>query len=262
MSEYDPALFASAATSYARARRYPPAVYDRLRDLFSPDGTGRLLDVATGTGQLAVPLAPYFHEVIALDPDVDMLGEAQGATMIAGARNIAFVRARAEDLPLGLGIFHLVTIGSALHWMDRARVLETIYDMLEPGGGLAVVNAAFSEVSYEGADPRPVWGAILQRYLAERPPPFAPDATWERHEVVIARTRFGEPQRMLVPATAEQTVDDIVALLFSTSFANRARLGPDAETFERQVREGLNALEPSGLFRQSSECEILYAHKL
>jgi ubiquinone/menaquinone biosynthesis C-methylase UbiE len=264
MTQYDPTLFDGAAAYYARYRVYPQAIFDELLRTFGLDGTGRLLDIATGTGQLAVPLAKYFADVMALDPDAEMLVHAQKAGREAGARNIAFVRALAEDLPLGLGVFRLATVGTALHWMDREKVLEIVYDMLEPAGAIAVVGAAWTEGRYDGVDPRAVYGEIVARYLGpERRAGAAKFNTpMEPHADVIARTRFGEPEQIVVPHVAEQTADDIVGLLFSTSFANRRLLGDDAEAFEQDVRRALADAEPSGVFRFHSDYEIVYARKL
>jgi hypothetical protein len=33
----------------------------------------------------------------------------------------------------------LVTFGQSFHWTDEARVAEAVYDMLEPGGTLALI---------------------------------------------------------------------------------------------------------------------------
>ncbi len=52
----------------------------------------------------------------------------------AGITNIRLVQALVEDIPaLKLGQFTLVTFGQSLHWTDRERVAEAIYDILEPG---------------------------------------------------------------------------------------------------------------------------------
>ena len=48
----------------------------------------------------------------------------------------------AEDMPeLDLGTFRLVTFGQSFQWTDRERVAEAVYDILEPGGALALIDA-------------------------------------------------------------------------------------------------------------------------
>ena len=54
--------------------------------------------------------------------------------------NIRWVRGLAEDLPaVAPGPYRLVTFGQSFHWTDEQRVAETVYDMLEPGGALALI---------------------------------------------------------------------------------------------------------------------------
>jgi hypothetical protein len=71
--------FVGRAALYARYRRdYPAEFVLRLRQ-FSRDGHGRLLDLGCGTGQLLLQLAGFFDEVVGIDPEPDMLREAERA---------------------------------------------------------------------------------------------------------------------------------------------------------------------------------------
>ena len=79
--------FRSTGWHYARFRRgYPDAVFELLRQKFGLDGTGRLLDLGCGTGQLAMPLAREFEEVVAMDPEPEMLSEAVALGRGGGSR--------------------------------------------------------------------------------------------------------------------------------------------------------------------------------
>ena len=54
--------------------------------------------------------------------------------------NIQWVQGLAEDLPVvAPGPCRLVTFGQSFHWTDEQRVAETAYDLLEPGGALALI---------------------------------------------------------------------------------------------------------------------------
>jgi ubiquinone/menaquinone biosynthesis C-methylase UbiE len=81
-------------------------------------------------------LAPLFTEAIGLDPDIDMLAEAERQAADRGVTNVRWVCALAEDLPAGLGEFRVVMFASSFHWMDRDQVAATVLRMLEPGGAL------------------------------------------------------------------------------------------------------------------------------
>jgi hypothetical protein len=54
--------------------------------------------------------------------------------------NIRWVQGLAEDLPaVAPGPYKLATFGQSFHWTDERRVAETVYDLLEPGGALALI---------------------------------------------------------------------------------------------------------------------------
>jgi len=109
--------FRSTGWHYARFRRgYPDALFELLRQKFGLDGTGRLLDLGCGTGQLAMPLAREFEEVVAMDPEPEMLSEAVALGRGRGIANIVWREAGSadlEDLWPALGAFRLVTMGNS-----------------------------------------------------------------------------------------------------------------------------------------------------
>jgi hypothetical protein len=64
LSTYDPTLFEGAAEVYAQYRtKYPPAVFEKLTKIFHLNGQGRLLDVVTGTGLIAILPSTKFQEM-------------------------------------------------------------------------------------------------------------------------------------------------------------------------------------------------------
>ncbi len=136
----DQELFTGTAKWYAQYRvGYPPELFAYLKHYFHLDGMGRLLDLGCGTGQLAIPLSPQFAEVVAVDPEQEMLNEATAQAQKADVGNIAWLHESAENLPETIGMFRLTTIGAAFHWMRQKEVLQNIYDRTEVGGGLAIV---------------------------------------------------------------------------------------------------------------------------
>lgn len=75
---YDPMLFEGAAPYYTQYRtKYPASLFAKLAELFNINGQGRLLDLGCGAGLIAIPLQNQFEEVVGIDPDPEMLREAQ-----------------------------------------------------------------------------------------------------------------------------------------------------------------------------------------
>jgi SAM-dependent methyltransferase len=236
------------------------------------DGTGRLLDVGCGPGMLTIELADRFSHVVGLDPDAEMLAEGARRAAAAKIENIQWVHALAEDIPtLGLDTFRLVTFGQSFHWTAREQVAEAVYDMLEPGGALALISHV-----HEGRPQPPGPGhplipheaihAMIERYLGprRRAGQGFVQAPSDRHEDVLARTRFGAPRQLFVPGRADivRNIDDVLANFLSMSFAAPHLFGDKQAAFEADVRAELAARSPSGLFWDwPGDTEILLASK-
>ncbi|KAA0916187.1 class I SAM-dependent methyltransferase, partial [Streptomyces apricus] len=140
--EWDDTLFLGAAAHYRRGRLpYAPGLADALAGALGLDGRGRLLDVGCGPGTVALTLAHLFAEVVGVDPDRGMIDEAAREAAVRGLDGRArWVRARAEELPAGLGTFDVAVFAQSFHWTDRGPVAATVRDMLRPGGALVHVS--------------------------------------------------------------------------------------------------------------------------
>jgi len=69
-----------------------------------------------------------------------LLAEGCRAAEEKAVRNIRWVQGLAEDLPaVAPGPYKLVTFGQSFRWTDEQQVAEAVYDMLEPGGALALI---------------------------------------------------------------------------------------------------------------------------
>ena len=100
----------------------------------------RVLDVATGTGDLA------FAEAAAVGPEGHVVGVDSCAAMLDVARGrrrgtVDFREADAMDLPFPDASFDVVTIGFGLRNVaDRGRALREFRRVLRPGGRLMVLD--------------------------------------------------------------------------------------------------------------------------
>jgi SAM-dependent methyltransferase len=271
--QYDPTIYAGAAAHYRAGRPpYSPQLEAVLAEELALDGTGRLLDGGCGPGILTVRLAHLFEEAVGLDPDAEMLAEGRRVAGERGIANIRWVQARAEELPdAAPGPYRAVTFGQSFHWTDETRVAEEIYDMLEPGGGLAlIVHTVAGRPVPPSPGPPPIphaeIEALVQRYLgpARRAGQGAAPVRTHRFEDVLVRTRFGAPQSIFVPGIPDLVRDgeSVLSGYFSFSWAAPHLFGDRADDFARDVRELLSSRSPEGLFWDwPGDTEVVLARK-
>ena len=273
MVPYDPTIYAGAAAHYRRGRpAYSPQLEAVLVEQLALDGSGRLLDVGCGPGIVTIRLAHLFEEAVGLDPDPAMLAEGRRVAGERGITNVRWVQAVAEDLPAAApGPFRVVTFGQSFHWTDEARVAEAVYDMLEPGGGLAlIVHTVEGRSLPPSPGPPPIphaeIRALVEKYLGStrRAGQGVSQVRTHRFEDVLAGTRFGRPRSTFaagIPDLVRDT-ESVLSGYFSTSFSAPHLFGDRVGDFAREVRELLAAQSPEGVFWDwPGDTEVILARK-
>lgn len=139
-------------------------LYDAVRPAYPADAVAwaigerprKVLDLGAGTGRLTGVLLAAGHDVVAVDPDQQMLAVLRQRQPAATARI-----GTAEHIPLADGSVDAVVCGQAYHWFEPATALPEIARVLGPGGVFAPIwnlrdatlpwVAAYSEiVGWEG----------------------------------------------------------------------------------------------------------------
>jgi SAM-dependent methyltransferase len=258
-STLDPARpFAATAGYYHLRAPYAPQAFAFLADTFCLDGRSRVLDLGCGPGTLSVPIAAVAGEVLALDPEPRMLDEARRSAAAAGRRNIRWICARAEDLPGDIGRVRLATMGQSFHWMHRDAVLARLADVVEPGGGLALINPGRRrpQESWE-----PIAEAVVERFLGPRRPRTGGSPEPE-HEPALARSsHFSRFETHSFPTAFMRDIASVIGAIYSLSYASRPRFGDQAAAFEAALTEALLAQNPSGRFHEQVETEVIVARR-
>jgi ubiquinone/menaquinone biosynthesis C-methylase UbiE len=267
-------LFCGTATYYSRFRPgYPPEVFDLLVDKFSLDKTSRVLDLGCGTGQIALKIAPLVHEVIAIDPQEEMLREGK---LLASKNRIASINwylDESADLPLLSGIIgeiDLAVIARAFHWMEKKQTLRDLYTITRPGGGLAIIsdtgprdaplNKLKSASNWKAVidDAVRYWLGDVRKAGTKGIFTHAP----KRFEDFLKESQFHRLETVKIESKRNWSIDGIIGYLYSTSFSSIPVLGDKKEPFEADVRQRLEDIEPSGVFEEEVRTEILMAWKL
>ncbi len=265
--QWDRCLYGGSAGFYPRGRvPYPLALVDLLVSQLGLDSQGRLLDLGCGPGSLTLPLAAHVAEVVGVDADEDMLAEAERQAVAVGATNATWVHRRAEDLSTDIGPFRAVTMAQSFHWMDRDRVARLVHGLLADEGVLAFVHAT----THQGVDstarlahPRPPRlrvEALVAKFLGEnrragrghRKPDDNSETERGRIEArIFEAAGFSGPVRVEVPGwVVERSAEDVVASVFSLSYAAPHLFGDRLGEFERDLHELLGQTSPSGQFSE------------
>jgi SAM-dependent methyltransferase len=217
---------AEVVRNYRHRQPYPPEIFDILERLLVEPRN--VLDAGSGTGALTSGLARFAERVDAVDPSAAMLQEAR---RLPGGDNqrIRWTLGTAETAPLD-GPYGLVTAGASIHWMDPERVMPRFREALAPGAVLAIVN---SESDYGHQK----WHDELIGVIRAFSPITHHLEFADLMRSLEASGRFARTgERTAAPVPYEQSLDDYMAMLASTSSLSRTTLGSHADEFETGAR--------------------------
>jgi ubiquinone/menaquinone biosynthesis C-methylase UbiE len=256
----DASPFAGTAPYYDRFRApYAQAAIDFIVERYNLSKGIRALDLGCGPGTIAIPLSYTVGEVVAVDPDSDMIAEGRRLAASRGRQNIQWLRSPAEDVSLGLEPFRVTTIGHAFHWMDRDEVLRKLAILIADGGGLALVNAGKRrpQESWE-----PVADQIVAKFLGPRTRHPKSNPREPEHEPALVRSEyFSNFTAHEFPSAMTRNISSIIGCVYSISSSARPLFGDNAKAFEAELTKALLSLNPAGIFNEQVETEVVIALK-
>jgi ubiquinone/menaquinone biosynthesis C-methylase UbiE len=195
--------FAKSAANYVTSAFHAdPTRLEEVVALCEPRPEDDVLDVATGTGHVALALAPHVHQVVGLDLTPEMLAQAEKLTAERGIENVEWVVGDAEELPFPANRFDLYTVRAAPHHFGRLDVaLGEAHRVLRDGG-----RAVFVDCS---------------------PPPEARD--------VLHRVEIGRDPSHVLSRTLDEWRELLEAAAFEVEVLRRAELDWDFEDWNRRI---------------------------
>lgn len=219
-----------------------------------------MLDLACGTGEVALPMAPYFREVQAVDQEPEMIERGRAKAAAAGVENVTWAVGRAEELQIPPASLELITIGNAFHRLRRRVVGRRALTWLRPGGSLALLNGAGL---WSGERP---WQRaaveIIQRWKSVRTGPVDDaDLPRETHREALQAAGFEHIEEHEFPTPQTWTLNDFVGYIFSTGAASKKVFGDAAGAFEAELRRALLSHEPSGIFAETITFSYILARR-
>jgi SAM-dependent methyltransferase len=258
--------FAGTAIDYARFRPpYPAGLLSEILTRASLSPGGRLLDLASGPGRIALDLADRFNEVWAVDLEPDMIAVGQAEAVGRGVGNIVWSVGRAEDLSAPDESFDLVTIGEAFHRLDQDKVAGLAFRWLKPGGCLATLGGIGP---LNGDEP---WKRLIVELAQEWTRPafpngWAPAAPRGEGGLITAEARlrdagFEDVESYDFVARLTWTCEAIAGFLRSTSVCSARILGDRLGAFEAAQKARLLALDPGGVFHEDAAFGYTLARK-
>ena len=200
--------FSDHAAGYADHRpHYPAAMFNWLAQQCSRHDMA--WDCATGNGQAAMALTPYFARIIATDASQAQLIEA------TPGNNIDYVCASAEQVPLASNSLDLITVAQAAHWFDLSRFYHEVDRLLVPHGVLALWCYGLFQIT-------PALDSVIQDYYQHTVGKYWPP---ERHHVEQAYQSLDFPYvEMATPAFHMQVdwnLDQVMGYLATWSATRR-----------------------------------------
>jgi len=260
-------VFSGTAWFYARYRPdHPIEVINILIEKFKLFNRSRVLDLGCGTGQITLQIAPYVSEVIAVDPQEDMLNEGQKLANTRGISNIRWIVGESGDLPRISGYINdidFTVIARAFHWMDREQTLKDLYKITKFDGGIAVIDDGGSR---DG--PMVPWKETItqlrKKWLGEERKAgtqgtYTPPT--KRFETYLLESTFSDLEVAGFNIERIWTIDQIVGYTYSASASSIPILGRNKEPFEAELRARLKELDPTGQFREQVVVSVMMAWK-
>ena len=232
--------FATTAALYEQFRPpYSPEFFRAVVERLRLGKQHALIDLGTGPGLLALGFAPYVGRIVGVDPEPVMLEVAGRAADRAGY-DLALIESAAEALPPEVGSFDVVTIGRALHWMDRDLVGSLLERLVAPGGVVLICSARSADDGRNGwleayNEARRHWSGTTDRMR------YRPDLA-----AVLADTRFHTGETIAVEGSHELSTRDLAHRILTLSGSSPAVLGDKVNAMLHDVEQRLVPFSRAG----------------
>jgi SAM-dependent methyltransferase len=166
-----------------------------------------VLDVATGTGNVAIPMAERGATVTGLDITPELFDAARARAQAAGVE-IEWIEGDAEELPFADASFDRVTSSfGAMFAPDHAAAASELARVARPGG--RIVFTAWTPEGLVGQ----MFAALAQHALQPPPPGAQPPILWGTEDHVrellgdrVADLRF---ERLTVPIEDDSVEEEV-----------------------------------------------------
>jgi ubiquinone/menaquinone biosynthesis C-methylase UbiE len=157
--------FSRRASDYTKYRpHYPAALFKYLASLSV--NHEKAWDCATGNGQAALGLIPFFEHIVATDASEKQVANA------TKHRKITYIVAPAEKTGIESTSIDLLVVAQALHWFDRDKFYAEAKKVLKPGGVIAAWSYSLLRIA-------PAIDSLIDKFYTDIIGPFwPPERKW------------------------------------------------------------------------------------
>lgn len=266
---YSPDVFRGTAEFYARFRpRYPALLLDAIERAAGIGPDVPVLDLACGTGEVALAFADRVSDIWAIDIEPEMVAIGERRARQRGITRIHWLTGRAEDADLPVDHFGVVAVARAFHRLNRPLIAEHSLRWLR-GGGCFIDMGADTSGLFKPSEP---WlaaaGEVYERWL--------PRAHRSRQDVtssgsldqprttsqaVLVAAGFAEVAKQEFDVPYVWEIDQFVGYLCSTSYSSREFWGQAWDGFEADLRETLTPFAVEGVLHETTSTYYVIGRK-
>jgi len=221
--------FSQQPNQYAKYRpTYPEALFTYLVSL-TP--THELAwDCATGNGQVALGLTPYFRQIQATDASPQQIAHGFAHPQIT------YQVALAEYPPFADRSIDLITVGQALHWFELDSFYAAVKRVLKPEGAIAIWGYGFCRLP----EANPAVLSILAAFCQQVEPFWPPERQVLNHGYRGIPFPFMETTSPQLAMEISWSVDQLLGYLGTWSATQRC-IAEQGSHFFQELSYSLSA---------------------
>ena len=251
-------LFDSNIDYYLKYRRdCPESIIQMISNEFNLTSDSTILDLGTGTGQIAIPISKLVNKVHAIDINSGMIERAITRAGELKIDNISF-RVLDANKDRIMGKYDVAVFGSSFHWFDRASILKKLKFVINKGicilGAQSIWNGK-SEWEKKITE-------LIQKYLGKDRK--AGNTTYDidtPHEEVLSESEFSDFSSNDIIIQNKYTIDELIGLIYSTSYGKPEFFGENITQFDEEARSILSKNSDNGVLIQDQPYYIIFAKR-